>query len=159
MNPRNGFVSAVWGPPFWFMLHCISLNYPLTPSSEDKVHYQNWFEGLGHVLPCGICRTNFAQNLVDVDYEPTRDFETRMDVVFLVYRLHNQVRRTQGKSRTMTFGDCVRLYEQFRAQDCLPSSPGSEGGCFASQNLTCTLQVSTGENERCRYQIDANCGL
>ena len=32
----------IWGSHLWFSLHTISLNYPLKPSSTDKIYYKNF---------------------------------------------------------------------------------------------------------------------
>jgi hypothetical protein len=161
-NPRNGFVSAIWGPQLWFVLHCISLNFPLHPTPTDRARYRHWFEGLEFVLPCGACRSNFAQNLRDLGYDPVVDFDSRLALAFLVYRLHNQVRLSQHKIVTMTFWECLCMYERFRARDCTEKTDTSEGGCFARRGLMCHIRISSDHDRKddsCRYQVDKDCGI
>ena len=158
-NPRNGFVSSIWGPAFWLVLHCITMNYPLEPTNDDKTSYRTWFEGLRYVLPCGTCRLNFTQNLRDIHYDPVTHFQSRLSFSFLVYKLHTRVRQLQGKHTDMTFMQCLTLYEQFRALDCVSTTASGEGGCFAKKRIVCTLHIDTHDNDTCRYQIDPSCQL
>jgi hypothetical protein len=158
-NPNNGFVSTVWGPAMWLVLHCIAMNYPLEPTDQDRHNYRAWFEGLAHVLPCGTCRTNFSENMRAIGYDPYVHFGSRMQLSYLMYRLHNNVRKMQGKATTMTYTESVLLYERFRAKDCTPNTTSGEGGCFAKTPLLCTLRITPGQSEECRYNVDPLCGI
>lgn len=50
---------ASWGPPAWVFLHCVSLTYPKNPTKEEKAHYRTFFDSLGNVLPCKLCRAEY----------------------------------------------------------------------------------------------------
>jgi hypothetical protein len=159
-NQRNGFVSAIWGPALWLAIHCISMNYPSNPSIADKLHYRTWFEGLEHILPCGTCRNNFKTNLKDIDYDPETHFDSRLMFSYMVYKLHNNIRKMQGKSIDMTFNECILLYEQFRAQDCTPNTLSGEGGCFAKKALISTIMITTDSmDDECRFKVDPLCEI
>jgi hypothetical protein len=158
-NPENGFVSAIWGPALWLSIHCISMNYPSNPTEADQQTYRTWFEGLEFVLPCGTCRNNFRQNLIAIGYNANQHFQSRLMFSYMVYRLHNNIRKMQGKSTDMTFCECIRLYEQFRAQDCTPNTKDGEGGCSAKKALTCTLFITTDVDDNCRFYIDPSCDI
>jgi hypothetical protein len=74
-SSHNGFINTVRGLPLWFVLHCISMNYPPEPSETEIIHYRTWFEGLAHVLPCCDCPKNFADTLTDSKlFDQERDF-------------------------------------------------------------------------------------
>jgi hypothetical protein len=158
-NPNNGFISTVWGPALWLVLHCTALNYPLRPTAKDRRHYKLWFEGLGHVLPCGTCRTNFKENLTTIGYNPKIHFRSRMMLSYLLFKLHNNVRIMQGKPIIMTYMDSVLMYERFRAKDCTPNTASGEGGCFVKKPLVCTLSITPGRSDHCRYNVDPLCGI
>ena len=158
-NSRNGFVSAIWGPALWLSIHCISLNYPSSPTDAEKTAYRTWFEGLEYVLPCGTCRKNFKQNLKDIEYNAEKHFESRLMFSYIVFKLHNKIRQMQGKSIDMTFGECLLFYEQFRAQDCVPNTSDGEGGCFAKKSLTCTMYITNEPVNECRFEIDPSCEI
>lgn len=161
MNSGNGFVSSIWGPALWMVIHCISMNYPSTPTDEDRHNYGTWFEGLAHVLPCGTCRTNFKTNLKEIEYDREKHLESRLMFSYIVYKLHNSVRKMQGKSTDMTFIECILFYEQFRAQDCTPNTASGEGGCFAKTGLTCTLVIAPDKKSvnDGRFTIDPSCDI
>ena len=42
---------TIWGPPFWFFLHTISLKYPNHPSTVMKKKYYDFFRNLSDFLP------------------------------------------------------------------------------------------------------------
>ena len=158
-NPHNGFVSAIWGPAMWLSIHCVSMNYPSSPTAADKRHYRSWFEGLEYVLPCGTSRSNFKQNLKDIAYDANTQFESRLLFSYIVFKLHNNIRKMQGKPTDMTFSACILFYEQFRAQDCTPNTSDGEGGCFAKKPLACTLCITTEVSDACRFKIDPACEI
>lgn len=157
----NGFISNIWGPTFWFTLHCISLNFPLHPTYADKQHYRTFFESLQYVLPCGICRDNFKQNLEQIGYDPSVHYESRAMFSYLVYELHQIVRSNQQKSVDMTYVECCDFYEQFRATSCVKRDNDQEGGCESKKKLQCTIHVEPhkGLDEECRYTIDPLCSI
>jgi len=158
-NARNGFISTIWGPALWVVIHCISLNFPLSPTEENRTYYRTWFEGLRHVLPCATCRSNFQTNLRAIHYDPVRDLRSRRTFSNMVYRLHNTIREMQGKPTTMTYRECVQHYERFRATDCQPNVGDIEGGCVGKQPVTCTLQIRPGEDDICRVDVHPSCSL
>lgn len=53
----------LWGKSGWIFLHSITLGYPINPTEEDKNNYKLFFNSLGFVLPCSICRNNFVNSL------------------------------------------------------------------------------------------------
>jgi hypothetical protein len=59
----DGFLTSVWGPSQWHMLHTISFNYPVEPTLEQKHQYRDYILSLQNVLPCGNCRKNLKMNL------------------------------------------------------------------------------------------------
>ena len=58
-------MTNVWGPPGWVFLHCITIGYPIKidPKNKEhisrKKHTMNFFNSLGHVLPCKYCRESY----------------------------------------------------------------------------------------------------
>ena len=58
----DGFLTSVWGPAQWHMLHTISFNYPVKPTLEEKKQYRNYVISLQNILPCGACRKNLKMN-------------------------------------------------------------------------------------------------
>ena len=60
----DGFLTTVWGPSQWHMLHTISFNYPVNPTNQQKKDYRNYVLSLQNVLPCGACRKNLKTNFM-----------------------------------------------------------------------------------------------
>jgi hypothetical protein len=138
-SSHNGFISTVWGPPLWFVLHCISMNYPPEPSETEKLHYRIWFEGLAHVLPCSACRENFSEALLDSNlYDEERDFVSRTTLTHLITRLHNKVNQhTKNSQRPFGDDEVCAFYNQFRATDC------REDTCFSTKrSMVCSLHIT-----------------
>ena len=62
-DSNNGMMTSIWGPPMWHFLHCISFNYPVNPTKEQKKNYYKFYSNLVNVLPCKYCRDNLSKNL------------------------------------------------------------------------------------------------
>ena len=116
---RNGFQSNVWGPCAWLFLHCITLNY--TPDKHCTKGYVAFFKNLQHVLPCGTCRTNYAELIKSGEFKLTDDlFDSRRSLVKWLFHVHNAINLRTGKTLTFTddakgLDEMKRFYEQFRA--------------------------------------------
>lgn len=86
-----------WGPALWTALHTISFNYPEQPTPTERDQYRTFFQSLKHVLPCGKCRTHYAEGLDTLlPLEPAlrnRDTFSRWLVEF-----HNSVNQRLGKT-------------------------------------------------------------
>ena len=54
----------IWGPHGWRFLHYITLGYPNNPSQEDKNTYRNFINSFKEIIPCGLCKNHFKQNLL-----------------------------------------------------------------------------------------------
>ena len=58
----DGFLTSIWGPTQWHMLHTISFNYPVKPTTEQQKQYKDYILSLQNVLPCAACRKNLKMN-------------------------------------------------------------------------------------------------
>lgn len=123
MNNTNGFQTKVWGPPAWFFLHMISLNY----KPEKAKEYKRFFTALRHVLPCGACRENYSKNLKSMPIDD-KVLSSRNEFAYWLFLVHNKVARdiyekTKSPCNAPDFKDTksdfkkvVNFYEKFRAQ-------------------------------------------
>ena len=133
-NSRNGFQTAVWGPPLWHILHIMSFNYPPKPTEKDKQKYYNFLISLRDVLPCVYCRNNFFDNLSDCDFRE-EVFASRDSFSRFIHRLHNQVNTMLGKPCTDSFEDVRQMYEYFRAGCGGTKAKGAtEKGCTTAKH-------------------------
>jgi hypothetical protein len=131
-NSKEGMATAAWGGQMWFCLHVVAQNYPPKPSDEDRVHYHNYFVDLQHVLPCGGCRENYAQNLKDTGFGP-EVFDSRHTLTRFIWALHNTVNERLQKP-TRDFESTRDFYEQFRAR-CRKRTARRESGCVDPSRL------------------------
>jgi len=112
---NNGFMTSIWGPSMWFVLHMISFNYPCNPRAIQKRQYMTFFNSLKHILPCGKCRTNLTANLECTKYGP-HVFQNRETLSRWVYKLHCCVNDMLHKKTTYSYEDTRTRFENFRAR-------------------------------------------
>ena len=65
LTSREGMSTNVWGNPLWFVLHIISMAFPLDDGDARRAGYRQFMESLADILPCGACRDNYAGNYRD----------------------------------------------------------------------------------------------
>ena len=170
-DSKNGFLTSVWGPSLWFVLHIISLNYATAPSVRQRREYQAFFDSLKHVLPCGICRENLGKNLKCTGYGP-HVFKNRATLSKFVHKLHNCVNGMLGKDKCeMSYHDMRKMYENFRARCSLTHSSknsskrgrkhsAGEGGCtdpVTGVKSKCTLRIVPIDYCANSMEIDKRC--
>lgn len=120
-SSNDGFLTTVWGPAQWHMLHTISFNYPVNPTQEQKNNYRNYISSLQNVLPCGACRKNLESNL---KHHPItmEHMKNRHTFSKYIYDLHEIVNEMLGKKSGLTYCDVRERYEHFRAR-CVDKKP------------------------------------
>jgi Erv1 / Alr family len=148
-DSNNGMMTSIWGPPTWHMLHCISFNYPVSPSDLQKKQYMDYIQSLQHILPCGKCRKNLAKNFKRLPLED-RHMASRETFSRYIFDLHEVINEMLGKKSGLAY-DIVRdRYEHFRAR-CAPPSTSSkpstmlaEKGCvvpYYGKKQKCVLRI------------------
>lgn len=117
----DGFLTTVWGPAQWYMLHTISFNYPVNPSLEEKKQYRKYVLSLQNVLPCGACRKNLKMNLKHLPLKMS-DMESRDSFSRYIYNLHELVNKMLKKKSNLSYCDVREIYEHFRSR-CIDEKP------------------------------------
>ena len=111
----DGMLTTVWGPSMWHVLHTMSFNYPINPTTEDKRHYRDFVLSLQHVLPCKYCRINLTKNFkklpLTMETMKNRDSFSRY-----IYHLHECINKMLNKKSGLTYCDVRERYEHFRAR-------------------------------------------
>jgi hypothetical protein len=174
---NDGFLTTVWGPAQWHMLHTISFNYPVNPTEEQKNNYRNYILSLQNVLPCGACRKNLSNNLknypLTIQHMKNRDTFSRY-----IYNLHEIVNEMLEKKSGLSYCDVRERYEHFRAR-CVDKKPKvyssfsktlknrkekngdkHEKGCtepLYGEKARCILNIVPQEQEGESLQIDEKC--
>lgn len=108
--------TVEWGPHMWFIMHTISFNYPINPTTGDKQNYGQWFMDIKNVLPCKYCRDSYTKILQIIPIE--NYLGTRYQLAYWVYLVHNIVNQKLGKKYKISFRDVVIKYEKLRSQNC-----------------------------------------
>jgi len=111
----NGMLTKVWGPSMWHYLHTMSFNYPVHPSSENKMNYRDFVLSLYKVLPCGKCRENLQKNFKKLPLRLS-DMKSRETFSRYIYKLHELVNKMLGKKSGLSYHDVRERYEHFRAR-------------------------------------------
>ena len=173
---NDGFLTTVWGPAQWHMLHTISFNYPTNPTQEQKNNYKNYILSLQNVLPCGACRKNLKNNLDN--YPLTMEhMKNRYTFSKYIYNLHEIVNEMLKKKSGLSYCDVRERYEHFRAR-CVDKTPlvyptfsktlknrknakdKHEKGCtepLYGQKARCILNIVPQEQKGESLQIDEKC--
>ena len=87
--------TTIWGPPFWFTLHTISLNYPENPTYVERQQHLLFFESLKKILPCSICRNHYKKFLQDQPISPYLD--NKKSLKRWILDCHNNVNKLNNK--------------------------------------------------------------
>ena len=171
----DGFLTTVWGPAQWYMLHTISFNYPVNPSLEEKKQYRKYVLSLQNVLPCGACRKNLKMNLKHLPLKMS-DMESRDSFSRYIYNLHELVNKMLKKKSNLSYCDVRERYEHFRSR-CIDEKPkvfkysdiktkknNKEKGCtepLYGKKARCILNIVPIDSEKYEkgqsIQIDKKC--
>ena len=143
---NNGFLTSVWGPPFGFILHIISFNYPVNPTETDKKNYYNFIMSLKHILPCGACRKNIVKNLKSINFSKSK-MKNRDTFSKAIYDLHEEVNRMLNKKNNLSYDNIRYIYENLRAR-CInktkKENKNKEDGCIKplyGMKSKCSIEI------------------
>lgn len=167
----DGFLTTVWGPAQWHMLHTISFNYPVKPTNEQKKQYRDYVLSLQNVLPCGACRKNLKTNLRHLPLKMS-DMKSRDTFSRYIYNLHELVNKMLKKKSNLTYCDVRERYEHFRSR-CVDENPKvfkyseiktrknkKEKGCtepLYGKKARCILNIVPQDEKGQSIQIDKKC--
>lgn len=98
----------IWGPGAWLFLHSITLNYPNSPTQIDKKIYSDFFNLLGKVLPCDVCRNHFIYNNNNLPIQ--FNLNSKESIVKWLIEIHNKINIVK-KKKTITYDEFTELYK------------------------------------------------
>ena len=81
------------GTGTWGLLHSIAANFPEKPSTVEKVQARRFFDALGDLYPCTVCKEDFRR---EIDEHPP-DVSSREALSVWVCERHNEVNAKLGK--------------------------------------------------------------
>ena len=97
---------TVWGPSAWIFLHSITLDYPEHPSEEDKSQTKQFFESIGNVLPCPVCREHYNKNIQETPIQ----LNTKEELVHWLIDIHNKVNQITNK-KEISYDEFNEIYK------------------------------------------------
>ncbi len=165
-HSNDGMLTSVWGPGMWHYLHTMSFNYPINPTTKDKLHYRDFVLQLKHVLPCGKCRKNLTKNFkklpLKMSYMKNRDTFSRY-----IYDLHELINKMLCKKSNLTYEMIRERYEHFRARCAKPKinkktkkNKKDEIGCtepLVGKKAKCVLKIVPQEQKCDTFQMNKQC--
>lgn len=127
----------MWGPIYWSFLFSTVLGYPLEPGIDIQSAYYRFFRLLEQVLPCGICKANYAEHFRNI---PLNFYlYSRKALMEWVLILHNEVNRSLGKPPLMleqaihkylgpkfincsSYRECINMPNKKGVEEFIPSA-------------------------------------
>jgi len=104
---------TVWGPIFWHTIHIVALGYPSNPSYAQKRAAKEFYESLGSLIPCPVCREHYVTHLQKMPLTPHLD--RRDDLFKWTVELHNEVNKLLGKPRRLE-SEVIAYYRRIGAR-------------------------------------------
>jgi hypothetical protein len=153
-SSNDGMLTSIWGPSTWHLLHCISFNYPINPTTNDKQKYMKFILSIKNILPCGKCRKNLVQNFKKLPLS-IKDMKTRESFSTYVFNLHEIINTMLGKKSGLSYEKVRDTYEHFRARCTRSISKMDEKGCivpFHGKKTKCVLSIVP-EEKKCKTFI------
>jgi len=87
---------SFWGTSGWKFMHYITLAYPDNPTIKDKIDITNFFNTVGNVLPCALCRVNYYNHLKKYPLDD-QAVKNRDNLVKWLVNIHNEVNMMHNK--------------------------------------------------------------
>ena len=118
-NDDGNMMTKIWGCGMWTALHSITFCYPKNPSDADRKTYKSFFELIGEVLPCDLCKKSYRQFIQDgltkLDDKALYD---RDSLTKWLYYVHEAINKKLGVNYGISYDDVVKKYESYRT-DCV----------------------------------------
>ena len=103
--------------PFWFILLCISFNYPIEPTNEQKINYSMFFNTCFQIY-----RNMFTINTHPISIHDSclkNRYQFTNHIIYLL-SLHNKIQ--------YEYNTIHNIIEKFRAK-CVQNNKNKESGC------------------------------
>jgi len=106
--------TLFWGPDCWKLLHNITQNYPINPTTYNKKKYKIFFNSIHSILPCVYCRISFKLFTKELPIDNYLDTKTKL--CKWLYLIHNKVnnklrREGQNIPKNPSFKSIYSKYE------------------------------------------------
>ena len=100
-------MTKYWGPLGWMTLHSISLNYPDTPSVEDKQILIRFMDNFTESITCQYCQSHFKTIFQTYKGLFPSWNSSKYDLFVFIARAHNTVNKRLDKPLIRTVAQCL----------------------------------------------------
>lgn len=108
-KPRK-ISSLVWGPKFWFVLHCAAYNYPEVPNAITKRKYYDLVQNIPLFIPDAAMGDKFS---VLLDKYPVSPYLcSRESFMRWAHFIHNKINVKLGKEEISLYASLDRFHEK-----------------------------------------------
>ncbi len=116
IQKQREYDSHIWGPPFWFFLHTIAMNYPDRANDVTRRKYYDLIQNMPVFIP-NVEMGNRFSRLLD-QYPVTPYLDKRESFIRWTVFIHNKVNIIIGKPE-MLLEDAIKTYNQAYVPDKL----------------------------------------
>ena len=110
----NILYPDTWGPILWDSLQIVASGYPEdSPTQEEKLHYRNYFESFGLVIPCIDCQQHWKEVLLEKPLTDN-DLTDRETLSRWVMDIHNIVNWRLDKRVTYSMDKLTKRFVSIR---------------------------------------------
>jgi hypothetical protein len=101
--------SLIWGPKFWFLIHCAAYNYPDTPNPIIKRKYYDLIQNLPLFIPDVDMGDNFS---ILLDKYPVSPYLCNRDsFIRWAHFIHNKVNHKLGKEEISLYSSLDKFHQ------------------------------------------------
>jgi hypothetical protein len=103
--------AEVWGPHYWFVLHTITICYPLKPNETVKKRYYNFI----NLLPMLIPNEEMGKNLSKLlDAYPVLPYlDSRESFTKWMHFIHNKINKDLDKPQMLYSDAIINYYKNY----------------------------------------------
>lgn len=110
-----GLDASVWGPPFWFFLHTIALNYPKFPNDVSRKKYYDLIQSLDIFIPVEKHAQHF-RGLLD-EYPVSPYLDNRDSFIRWMHFIHNKINEKLEKPKIPLSEFYVTYYDKYKSKE------------------------------------------
>jgi len=103
----------IWGPHYWFVLHTITLTYPINPNETIKKKYYDLIQNLPLFIPIENIGNYFSELLDKYPISPYLD--SRESFIKWMYFIHNEVNKSLGYDELTLAESLEKYYKNYES--------------------------------------------
>lgn len=104
----------IWGPQYWFFIHCAAMSYPNYPNAVTKKKFYEFFQNLPLFIPVEEISAKFSRLLDEFPVQPYLD--NRESLLKWTWYIHNKVNASLEKP-IISFDEFYKtFYEKFKSK-------------------------------------------